>query len=130
MKPGSYGEILERIRESKSVELQNAARLSFSEKLSAVSRSTRSINRMLSDGFPETVFKLLALFNEGVANGLFGKYAIARGFAVDIMVLQSIPSTLVFSGFSPKPKEDRWTLRSILIFSKPGELRLRVNISC
>src|SRR5882672_4520119 len=83
MKPGTYGEIMERIGESKSAELRKAARFSFSEKLAAISRGTRSVNRMLSEGFPETVFKLLALFNEGIASSVFSRYAIAVGFAVE-----------------------------------------------
>src|SRR5947209_7306872 len=79
MKPGTYGEIMQRISESKSAELKEAARSSFSEKLAAVNRASQSVNSMLS----EAVFKLLTLFNEGVTGGLFTKYAIAGGFAVE-----------------------------------------------
>src|SRR5437588_7779762 len=74
---------MQRIGESKSAELKEAARFSFSEKLAAVNRASQVVNRMLSEGLPEAVFKLLALFNEGVAEGLFNKYAIAGGFAVE-----------------------------------------------
>src|SRR5213593_2294910 len=83
MKPGTYGEIMERICASKSAELKKEARLSFSEKLAAMNRASQSVNRMLSDGLPETVLKLLTLFNEGVAKGVFAKYAITGGFAVE-----------------------------------------------
>src|SRR5438552_1462454 len=83
MKPGTYGEIMQRICESKNAELKKAARVSFSEKLTAVERASQAVNRMLSAGFPETVFKLLTLFNEAVSEGIFAKYAIADGFAVE-----------------------------------------------
>ena len=83
VKPGPYGEIMQRIGESKSAELKDAAKSSFAEKLSSVSRASQTINRMLSEGLPETVFKLLRLFNEGIAQDRFTKYAIAGGFAVE-----------------------------------------------
>ena len=83
MKPGTYGEIMERICESKSAELKNAARFSFSKKLAAMGRACRFVNPMLSDGLPETVLKVLRLFNEAVAKRLFAKYAIIGGFAVE-----------------------------------------------
>jgi len=83
MKPGTYGEIMQRICESKNAELKKAARFSFSEKLTAVERASQVVNRMLSAGFPETVFKLLTLFNEALSQGIFTKYAIAGGFAVE-----------------------------------------------
>src|SRR5438477_347033 len=83
MKPGTYGEIMERICESKSAELKKSAKFSFSEKLAAVNRTSQVVSRMLSEGLPEAVFKLLALFNEGIAKGIFKNYAIAGGFAVE-----------------------------------------------
>lgn len=83
MKPGTHGEIMQRIGESKSAELKEAAKISFAEKLASVNRASQSVNRMLSEGLPEAVFKLLRLFNEGVDQGLLAKYAIAGGFAVE-----------------------------------------------
>jgi hypothetical protein len=83
MKPGTYGEIMQRIGESKSAELREAAKTSFTEKLACVNRASQTVNRMLSEGLPEAVFKLLRLFNEGISQGLFSKYAIAGGFAVE-----------------------------------------------
>src|SRR2546422_346526 len=83
MKPGTYGEIMERICASKSAALKKDARLSFSEKLAAMKRASRLVNNMLSDGLPETVLKLLRLLNEAIAKGLFAKYALTGGFAVE-----------------------------------------------
>src|SRR5881409_947619 len=83
MKPGTYGEIMERISASKSAELKEAAKSSFSEKLASLNRSSQILNDMPGEGLPEAVFKLLALFNEAVSQGVFQKYAIAGGFAVE-----------------------------------------------
>ena len=83
MKPGTYAEIMRRIGESKSAELRETARSPFSEKLASVNRVSQTANRMLSEGLPEAVFKVLRLFNEGVDQGIFSKYAIAGGFAVE-----------------------------------------------
>lgn len=83
MKPGTYGEIMRRIGESKSAELRETAKIPFSEKLASVNRVSQTANRMLSEGLPEAVFKVLRLFNEGVDQGIFSKYAIAGGFAVE-----------------------------------------------
>ena len=83
MKPGTYGEIMERISASKSAELKEAAKSSFSEKLASLNRASQILNPMPGEGLPEAVFKLLALFNEAVSQGVFGKYAIAGGFAVE-----------------------------------------------
>ena len=83
MKPGTYGEIMQRITQSKSAELKESAKIPFTEKLASVNRASQSVNRMLSQGLPDAVFKLLRLFNEGIDQGLFAKYAIAGGFAVE-----------------------------------------------
>lgn len=93
---------MERICESKSAELKKSAGFSFSEKLAAVNRSCQTVSRMLSDGLPEAVFKLLTLFNEGVARGLFTKYAIAGGFAVEFYGAPISTVDIDFLGIFPE----------------------------
>jgi len=74
---------MQRIGESKSAALKEAAKISFAEKLSSVNQASQTVNRMLSEGLPEAVFRLLRLFNEATDKGLITKYAIAGGFAVE-----------------------------------------------
>jgi hypothetical protein len=102
MKPGTYGEIMQRIGESKSAELKEAAKISFAEKLASVNRASQAVNRMLSEGLPEAVFKLLRLFNEGVDQGLFANYAIAGGFAVEFYGAPINTVDIGFLGFFPQ----------------------------
>jgi hypothetical protein len=75
---------MERIIDSKNAELVRSARLPFTQKLAmsaAASRSTEPL--VLAESFANPVLEVIKLFNLAVNRGVFDKYALAGGLAVE-----------------------------------------------
>ena len=84
MRSGTYDEIMNRIARSKQAELIESAKLSFSQKLAMSAAASRSGDHLiLSESFAEPVLEVIKLFNLAVTEGLFDKYALAGGLAVE-----------------------------------------------
>ena len=75
---------MNRIARSKQAELIESAKLSFSQKLAMSAAASRSEDHLiLSESFAEPVLEVIKLFNLAVTEGLFDKYALAGGLAVE-----------------------------------------------
>src|SRR5690349_8211492 len=84
MKPGTYEEIMTRISNSKKAELVRAARLPFSQKLTLSSATSRTAGDFVfAETFSDPVLELIKLFNLGVKQGVFQRYALVGGMAVE-----------------------------------------------
>jgi hypothetical protein len=80
----SYQDIMERISQSKNAELVRSAKLPFTHKLALTSAASRSGDHlMLAESFANPVLEIVKLFNLAVKNGVFHKYALAGGLAVE-----------------------------------------------
>jgi hypothetical protein len=85
VKPGTYQEIMGRIRQGKKDELVRSAKLPFFEKLALTSAASRSEEKhlVICEAFADPVLEILKLFGLAVKQGVFPKYALAGGLAVE-----------------------------------------------
>jgi len=73
-----------RIHQSKNADLARSAKLPFTEKLALTAAASRLGNQMvLSESFAEPVLEVIKLFNQAVKHGVFQRYALAGGLAVE-----------------------------------------------
>jgi hypothetical protein len=78
VKPGTYEEIMARIRGSKKTELGRSARLPFTQKLALSAAASRNADQwVLSESFADPVLEIIKLFNHGLEHGVFDRYALA-----------------------------------------------------
>ncbi len=84
VKPGTYEEIMGRIRAGKKAELVHSARLGFSQKLALSAAASRSEQPLtLAESFAHPILEIIRLFNLGLAARVFDRYALAGGLAVE-----------------------------------------------
>jgi hypothetical protein len=84
VKPGTYQEIMERIRRDKQDDLVQSAKLPFPQKLALTAAATRTGDHLvLAESFADPILEIIKLFNLAVREGVFSRYALAGGLAVE-----------------------------------------------
>src|SRR6516162_3084849 len=75
---------MDRITRSKKAELVRSARLPFTQKLALSAAASRSGEPLvLAESFADPVLEVMKLFNLAIKGGVFDKYALAGGLAVE-----------------------------------------------